>query len=158
MRLCAICEQAKLDESWPEDIGVCRECELARRPADTGEITPEQFVAGSGWRLASTMLDHPHQYTVRDLVTPDARRTTAIGHAEFEDFARLTAKCGRPARWGSATYTYLELDGWQYWTMGNPPEITTIINRRPVSPEARAEIGEQVRQARPGRVRPAASG
>ena len=121
------------------------------------EVTPQQFVAGSGWRLATTMLDHPHQYTVRDLSNPDARKTTALGHAEFESFARLTAERGRPERWGSATYIYLELDGWQYWTMGNPPELTTIINRRPVSPEARAEIDEQVRRFRATRARPGAT-
>jgi hypothetical protein len=45
---------------------------------------------------------------------------------------------GYKADYGSVTYTYLDIDGWKYWTMGAPlgptgaydPNIhTTLINR-----------------------------
>ena len=91
------------------------------------ELTPQRFIANSGWRFASTMPEAPHEYTVRDLADPS--RTTAMGSAEFEWFARLTLEMGTPGEWDGVTYHYFELDGWKYWTMGSPPEETTIINR-----------------------------
>ncbi|MBK5232528.1 MAG: hypothetical protein JJE13_06070 [Thermoleophilia bacterium] len=105
-------------------------------------------MAESGWRLAKTMLDAPHQYTVRDLSNADGHQTTAMGHAEFEWFARLTLEQGKPAQWGTRTYRYYELDGWEYWTMGLAPEMTTIVNRRATSPETQTTLGEQVSEAR----------
>lgn len=94
------------------------------------------------------MLDLPHQYTVRDLESPDARRTTAMGHAEFEWFAHLTYARGVRQRWGYYYLTYLHLDGWKYWTMGYAPEVTTIINRAATGPDTEAIIAEQVAAVR----------
>jgi hypothetical protein len=148
MRRCVSCGESNLGESYPDDIHVCRTCDLKRHRADLEQLTPERFVAESGWRLATTMLDSPHQYTVRDLSNSDAHRTTAMGHAEFECFARLTLDQGTPHRWGARTYTYYELEGWQYWTMGLAPEATTIINRRAASPDAEQVLCEQVAKAR----------
>jgi hypothetical protein len=31
-------------------------------------------------------------------------------------------------------HTYLEIDGWDYWTMGAPVEETTVINRARLEP------------------------
>lgn len=93
------------------------------------------------------MLDCPHQYTVRDLTNADARKTTAMGHDEFEWFARMINAQGIPARWGSNTYRYYELDGWEYWTMGAPVDETTIINRRATSAEAEAILEAEVAEA-----------
>ena len=122
------CGEMSLDRSYPVDVCVCLSCELSHHRPLSGGLTPETFVAESGWRFAKTMPEAPHEYTVRDLTTPDARKTTAMGHTEFEWFARLTLEQGKPAQWGSRTYTYYELDGWEYWTMGFAPEMTTIIN------------------------------
>jgi len=30
---------------------------------------------------------------------------------------------------GSKSFTYLNLDGWRYWTMSSPVEKTILINR-----------------------------
>ncbi|MBK8293723.1 MAG: hypothetical protein IPK93_02710 [Solirubrobacterales bacterium] len=147
-RICLICREPKPGASYPNDILICRECDLSHHRADLNDLTPEVFVAGSGWRLAKTMLDCPHQYTVRDLASPDAHRTTAMGHAEFEWFARLLASQGEPGQWGSRTYRYYELGGWEYWTMGFAPEVTTIINRRAASAEAEVLLERQVVEAR----------
>jgi hypothetical protein len=35
-----------------------------------------------------------------------------------------------------ATYRYLEIGPWQYWTMGEPPDQTTVINRAKLQPSA----------------------
>ena len=61
----------------------------------------------------------PHEYTVRG-ETPDEA---------FEWFVRHISEHGYRARFGERAYTYLEVDGWRYWTMGAPVEETTIINR-----------------------------
>jgi hypothetical protein len=37
--------------------------------------------------------------------------------------------------YGRATYTYLDIDGWQYWTMGSPLSETILINRARLSGE-----------------------
>jgi hypothetical protein len=31
-------------------------------------------------------------------------------------------------------HAYLEIDGWEYWTMGEPVEATPLINRAAVEP------------------------
>jgi len=36
---------------------------------------------------------------------------------------------GYHQKWGKTTYTYLDIDGWQYWTMGAPLDKTILINR-----------------------------
>ena len=155
MRLCTLCLRLNLDAMYPRDVNVCRECEVERQgspdvlvPAD---FTLEQFVAGSRWTIAKTMLDRPHEYTVRDLTTEDARKTTCLSHSSFEWFAERCQEEGREEMWGGRTYRYLEVGGYEYWTMGLMPVFTTIINRRPVSEEAKAAVQELVDQARASR-------
>ena len=111
-------------------------------------LTAERFVAESGWRYAKTMPEIPHQYTVRDLRSPDGRRTTAMGSDEFEWFVRLIRAEGVMKTWGRRTHPYLQVGGWEYWTMGDPVEETTIINRQPVTPEAMAEMDEAIARTR----------
>lgn len=147
LRPCIICRGKKLGSSYPRDVSVCRDCELERQ-GSLHNPTPEQFVAESGWRLATTMLDNPHQYTVRDLTNADGHRTTAMGHAEFEWFAELIVRDGISGQWGRATYRYLEVGAWEYWTMGLAPAMTTIINRRAKGPEAIRQLDRQVEAAR----------
>lgn len=106
-------------------------------------LTPERFVAGSGWRYARTMPHCPHEYTVRDL-SPGGAKTTAMGDAEFEWFARLICSDGELAEWGGRVRPYLRIGGWQYWTMDATVEETTIINREPVSDAAKAELAERI--------------
>ena len=148
MRSCAICHEPRLDGSYPADVHVCRACELTRHHADIERLTPEKFVGSSGWRLAKTMLDNPHQYTVRDLSSPDAHGTTAMGHEEFEWFAKMITDSGEPNVWWGRTYRYLYVGGWFYWTMGLAPEMTTIINRKATSAAAQAILDKQVEGAR----------
>ena len=111
-------------------------------------LTAERFVAESGWRYARTMPEIPHQYTVRDLDSPDGRRTTAMGSDEFEWFVRLIRAEGVMKTWGRRTHPYLRVGGWEYWTMGYPVEETTIVNRQSVTPEAMAEMDEAIARTR----------
>ena len=81
--------------------------------------TLQSFIASRQWVFAKTMPQWPHEYTVRR----DAN------DAEFVEAARLIREHGYHERWGSYNHTYFNIDGWKYWTMGNPLDITKIINR-----------------------------
>ena len=82
-------------------------------------MTPEEFVAKAPWRFAKTMPDQPHEYTVRG-ETPEQ---------DFEWFVLYIREHGHRANYDDKSYTYLEVDGYKYWTMGAPVAATTIVNR-----------------------------
>ena len=85
------------------------------------------YIAKVRWQFAKTMPQWPHEYTVREW-RPDLER-------EFFEFVALIRRDGIVKPWPPdvATpryhHTYLELDGWEYWTMGAPIPETTVINR-----------------------------
>lgn len=153
-RLCVVCRAPAIEPDVHPDVVNCRECELERQegegaflPNGTDRDRVVAFIGGSSWRLAETMLDIPHQYTVRDLSSPDARRTTALGHRAFEWFAEFIRSEGVEKPWGPYRNTYLTVDGWEYWTMGHPIPETTIINRQPAGREAEAILSGLVELA-----------
>jgi hypothetical protein len=79
----------------------------------------EAFVEKAPWRFARTMPDEPHEYTLRG-ETPDD---------DFDAFVLLLQRRGFPGTYRGRDYTYLNISGWRYWTMGEPVEKTTLINR-----------------------------
>ena len=84
-------------------------------------------IAKVRWQFAKTMPQWPHEYTVRAW-RPDLEQ-------EFFEFVALIRRDGVVKPWprDAATpryrHTYFELDGWEYWTMGEPIPETTVINR-----------------------------
>jgi hypothetical protein len=158
MRLCCKCNEARIEPETDRETEICRACELERQAAERPLLPDapdleraEAFIGESGWRLAKTMLDIPHQYTVRDLGSPDAVKTTARDHSSFEWFVRYVRDAGVRKRWGPHHNTYLIVDEWEYWTMGYPVEDTTVINRQAVGPVAKERIDAEVREALLGR-------
>ncbi|TMB89749.1 MAG: hypothetical protein E6J45_09825 [Chloroflexi bacterium] len=85
------------------------------------------YIATVKWQFAKTMPQWPHEYTVREW-RPDLE-------AAFEALATLIRTTGivkpwpRDAAQPRYRHPYLELDGWEYWTMGAPIPETTVINR-----------------------------
>jgi hypothetical protein len=85
------------------------------------------YIAKVHWQFAKTMAQWPHEYTMRGW-RPDLER-------EFVEFVVLIRCDGIVKSWprDAATpryrHTYLELDGWDYWSMGAPVPHTTVINR-----------------------------
>jgi hypothetical protein len=85
------------------------------------------YIAKVRWQFAKTMPEWPHEYTVHGR-RPDLER-------EFFEFVALIRREGVVKPWPPdvATpryhHTYLELDGWEYWSMGAPIPETTVINR-----------------------------
>jgi len=69
----------------------------------------------------------PHEYTVRDW-QPELE-------GNFFEFVSLIRSAGIVKPWPRDAvtpryhHTYLEIDGWEYWTMGEPIFETTVINR-----------------------------
>ena len=88
----------------------------------------EGYIGLVEWKFASTMPQWPHEYTVRAW-HPELER-------EFVAFAEMIRQEGLVKPWPRNTakpryhHTYLEVSGWEYWTMGSPIESTTVINRR----------------------------
>jgi hypothetical protein len=95
------------------------------------------YTATVRWQFASTMPRTPHWYTIRKW-RPDL-------DSEFVSFVRHIRFAGIRMDWPDPPARplygnqYLLLDGWKYWTMGDPhpgvvppietPETTTLINR-----------------------------
>ena len=85
------------------------------------------YIADVRWQFAKTMPQWPHEYTVRDW-KPGLER-------EVVEFVELIRRAGTVKPWPRDAvtpryhHTYLEIDGWEYWSMGEPPTETTVINR-----------------------------
>jgi len=77
------------------------------------------------FKFAKTMPKNPHHYTVRDTWEDDEK---------FVDIVLYIREHGIKERFWKTEYTYLTIDGYKYWTMGNPvcyvdKKKTFIINR-----------------------------
>lgn len=115
----------------------------------------EGYGSRVGWRFAKTMADIPHSYAVRkeaaklrffrDVPSALGESMASVetsGDDEFAWFAEAIRQYGYTRRWtpkGKA-FKYVNVDGWRYWTMGNPIPETTILNRAPISREGREEL------------------
>lgn len=92
-------------------------------------IRAKAFITASRWQFAKTMPQFPHEYTVR------AWAEKAGTVPEFEHFVMFIRETGTPREWHGRRFIYLEIDGWKYWTMGNPLSETTVINRETCPPK-----------------------
>lgn len=90
------------------------------------------FVTAVRWQFAETMPRWPHEYTVRAWEKELEQ--------DFIRFASLIRTAGTVKPWPPDAavpryhHSYLELDGWEYWTMGAPINETTVINRALLMP------------------------
>ena len=107
------CENhARIEKSRVQSAGQSSRCKPC--PA-LSEILQKQE-----WRFAKTMPDHPHWYTLRITWTDEALFEKAV-----VDIRAL----GIDTIWKGRRYRKWFSDGWEYWTMGAPPEKTILINR-----------------------------
>jgi hypothetical protein len=89
---------------------------------ESAESSILEFIKSSRWRFAKTMPQWPHEYVLRTW-RPDKE-------AAFEALVVLIRAHGYDAPFmDGATYHCLEFGDWKYWTMGEPPSETTLINR-----------------------------
>lgn len=78
------------------------------------------FIANHEWTFAKTMPQIPHWYTLRRNAKRDEDFAAFVQEIRFRGIVR---------QFGSKSFTYFDLDGWTYWTMGAPVEETILINR-----------------------------
>ena len=85
------------------------------------------YIAEVRWQFAKTMPQWPHEYTVREW-RPDLDEL-------FVAFAVVIRGKGIVKPWPADVptpryhHSYLEIDGWDYWTMDGPIAETGVINR-----------------------------
>ena len=77
------------------------------------------FVDSNSWTFAKTMPDWPHFYIVRQ----------PVDESLFVKLVEHIRQFGYKGAFYEKMITYFEEDGLIYWTMGNPVDETTIINR-----------------------------
>ncbi|MEO7538867.1 MAG: hypothetical protein ABIV21_02485 [Pyrinomonadaceae bacterium] len=82
--------------------------------------TLKDFVASQEWTFAKTYASTwPHEYIVRD----------RVDEGLFLALVRHIRKSGYEAKFYKMTITYFDEGDLVYWTMGEPLNVTTIINR-----------------------------
>jgi hypothetical protein len=98
------------------------------------------YIAAVRWQFASTMPRIPHWYTIRKW-RPELDEAF-VAFAVYIQLAGVRMDWPDPPAKPLYRNRYLLLDGWKYWTMGDPhpgvvPPIetratTTLINRAPI--------------------------
>jgi hypothetical protein len=82
----------------------------------------EKFIDSADWVFAKTYAKTaPHEYAVRDK-NPHLED-------EFVYFVKFIRKHGYEEMFWNKPYTRYNVGKYKYWTMGNPIDETTIINR-----------------------------
>jgi len=82
----------------------------------------KKFIDSADWIFAKTYAKTaPHEYAVRG--------KNQHLEDEFVYFVKFIRKHGYKEKFWSRTYTYYDVGEYKYWTMGNPIDETTIINR-----------------------------
>lgn len=83
-----------------------------------------EIIRNCEWNWAKTMPTIPHEYVVRGKCW--------MNDSEFNRVVELQRTFGIHERWGRYNFPYLHIDGFKYWTMGNPVLETTVINRQKI--------------------------
>jgi SAM-dependent methyltransferase len=79
-----------------------------------------RYIRSNKWTFAKSMPQIPHWYLVRD-------ETDSI--EDFRFFTNFIRVYGYQQTFYKRTFTYFNMNGFKYWTMGAPVEETTILNR-----------------------------
>ena len=84
-----------------------------------------RYIESHKWRFAKTMPENPHYYTLRN----------DWDDTDFVDFVLYIRENGYVEKFNGQSYTYLNINGYKYWTMGYPinygngDPCTILINR-----------------------------
>lgn len=81
------------------------------------------FIRRQSWIFAKTFAKtSPHEYIVKERLSAGDRKI-------FEQFVMFIRENGVRKKYKKTYCTHFDLDGYSYWTMGAPLDITIIINR-----------------------------
>lgn len=95
---------------------------LAKGP-DTSTWSFEQIaeaLLAAPFQFAKTMPDQPHSYVLRQKWSSSVPFDVVVQYIRDHGYQR---------RYGRATYTYLDINGQKFWSMGAPVHETILINR-----------------------------
>jgi hypothetical protein len=107
-----------------------------------------EYIGRVRWRAART--GAPHAYTIRSWQADEA---------SFERAVVLIRRHGYDADFEGRTYTYLDLDGYAYWSMGAPLDETVVLNRHVVEQSSSEDAAARSESSgRGGQGAPAPSG
>jgi hypothetical protein len=70
------------------------------------------------------MPDNPHEYALRKKWVGDP--------ASFNEAVTFIREHGYRNKFKKSWYTQYDLDGFTYWTMGAPLDVTILINRKKI--------------------------
>jgi hypothetical protein len=85
------------------------------------------YIAKVRWQFATTMAQWPHEYTVLKWQPElEGEFFILVGLIRNEGIIKPWPRDAATPRYH---HHYLELDGWQYWTMDDVLADTTLINR-----------------------------
>ena len=79
-----------------------------------------EFVKAHEWTYAKSMPTIPHSYVVRE---------NCRDKDEFARAVMYIRQHGEARKFYTRTFIYLDCAPYTYWTMGNPLDVTKIINR-----------------------------
>ena len=99
------------------------------------------FIASETWIFARTMPHIPHFYIRRPEL--DERPAPDDRDRAYSWFVKAIRDHGTQRRWGPYNHHYLHLDGWKYWSMGAPVEVTTIVNRAGENDQGLRELHDE---------------
>lgn len=87
------------------------------------------FIQNNEWVFAKTMPEAPHEYVVKNKLSPFYK-------TQFERLTKYIRIFGRNERYLGThpVRQYLYIAGYKYWTMGAPIQSTIIMNRAQVDP------------------------
>lgn len=80
-----------------------------------------RHIASVRWQFARSMPSNPHEYTLK--------KWKAESSCEFEWLVREIREYGYQETFNGRRYVYLKVEGYVYWTMGEPMADTILINR-----------------------------
>jgi hypothetical protein len=127
------CMIEEVDRSCP--CGATAYDEAGRRVSSFDVDDARAYIDEVFWKFASTMPQWPHEYTVLRW-RPEYEET-------FRAFVALIRTDGVVKPWPADVpnpryrHTYLAIDGWDYWTMGEPVDEVELINRARLTREWR---------------------
>ena len=81
--------------------------------------TLRHFIDAAKWTYAKTMPDWPHEYIVR----------MRVDEMLFIQLVNHIRTVGYQGKFYRMSITYFDEAGMTYWTMGEPIDETTVINR-----------------------------
>ena len=95
--------------------------------SESETFRPERFIAAAGWQTATTVPEHPHQYTIRGKTIAGVEPPDV---AEHDRMIEHIAEHGYQGRFQGRAYTYVDVDGHTYWASRGIYQPHPIINRR----------------------------